>query len=700
MKKIISLVMCIAMIVSMFTVLNVNSAAVNASDLMTISKTAVVDGKVTYTISLKSGLSFKGIINHVKYDPEVLTPIGAEICGVYGEGLTTYGDVAGEEGVYALSATTLNVWKSDKNPTLMKITFEVNPELGDYRPKSTVGFYCVEFNSTNSAHKIQHNKENPQLIKEVTSTTLNIIKVKSVETSDGGLKVTWEKTPGARGYIVYRANGNKWVEIDRIDDGNVTSYTDKKIAHYATGKYTLRALDDDGDRDSGIGNYLSARYIMSPSTFKASCIAGGIKLTWSGVSKATQYRIYRRTLNADDTKSGWTLIKKADSDDRSYNDKTGMKSNTNYEYCIRTVTNGGTSGIYRYAKFWFYAVPNVSISSALGGAKVSWSKIDGATSYRIYRRYTTKDSWKLIAKVDGTKSSYIDKTAPVVKTIYYTVRAYGENGAGGYVTDKKLNYVKTPTLKKIINDTSAIKLSWESIKGVKGYEVYRKEGSSTKWVKLGTTKSTLYTDKNVKAGVTYTYTIRSYTSNARSGYDSKGLVIKRLTIPKLSKLANTVEGMQLSWGKVSGAGSYNVYRKTSKTGWVLIDNVNATSYIDTTAASGTTYIYTVRAVSGSSLSYYNTKGLSLERLSTPELTDIENTNSGVKFSWAKVTGADSYNVYRKTKTSGWKLIGTSKSTSYVDKKAAEGTTYIYTARAVSGSAISYYDKAGLSIISE
>lgn len=54
--------------------------------------------------------------------------------------------------------------------------------------------------------------------------------------------------------------------------------------------------------------------------------------------------------------------------------------------------------------------------------------------------------------------------------------------------------------------------------------------------------------------------------------------------------------------------------------------------------------------------------------SKPKLKSIENTEYGVLTKWGKVSGADSYAVYRKTKGGKYKKIGTTTKTYYTDKK--------------------------------
>lgn len=182
-----------------------------------------------------------------------------------------------------------------------------------------------------------------------------------------------------------------------------------------------------------------------------------------------------------------------------------------------------------------------------------------------------------------------------------------------------------------------------------------------------------------------------------------GEILETETIPqlkcskaKLSKISNTSSGVKITWGKVSGADKYRVYRKTKGGSWKYLDSTSKTYFTDKTAKSGTTYYYAVKVRNEAGNSDLSTS-LSIKRLSVPKLSTVSNTSSGVKVTWKKVTGASGYIVYRKTKSGDWKEIGKTTKLYYTDKKAKSGTSYYYSVRAYSGSVKSYYDTDGLNI---
>ena len=87
---------------------------------------------------------------------------------------------------------------------------------------------------------------------------------------------------------------------------------------------------------------------------------------------------------------------------------------------------------------------------------------------------------------------------------------------------------------------------------------------------------------------------------------------------------------------------------------------------------------------------------SSKNLDTPKITKTENVYGGVKLSWNKVNGAEKYRVYYKSRT-GWKRMGETTSTSFIDKDVTSGKSYTYTVRCISANSkrfTSGYDSKG------
>ena len=284
------------------------------------------------------------------------------------------------------------------------------------------------------------------------------------------------------------------------------------------------------------------------------------------------------------------------------------------------------------------------------------------------------------------KDSMLDKTFNGTASydgISYTVKA-----------GKAVGLAPIPKLSSASNTTSGIQLKWSKISGATGYILYRKTGSGS-WsriadIKNGSTVSCI--DKTAKSGTSYTYTIRAYSGKYMSDWKTTK-TIKRLADPTVSATSNITAGVQVKWSKVTGATGYIVYRKTGTGSWSRvadIKNGSTVSYTDKTAKSGTTYTYTVRAYSGSTMGDWSSTK-TIKRLADPTVSSASNITAGVQVKWSKVTGATGYVVYRKTGTGSWIRLATIKSgstTSYTDKSVKSGTNYSYTVRACNGSTMS------------
>ena len=187
--------------------------------------------------------------------------------------------------------------------------------------------------------------------------------------------------------------------------------------------------------------------------------------------------------------------------------------------------------------------------------------------------------------------------------------------------------------------------------------------------------------------------------NADSIRASVKAVLDKIDVatPSISKLENTAGGIKLSWNKVSGTYGYRLYRKTSS-GWKRFKDTTATSFTDSAVSVNQTKTYTIRCIdsSGKTISGYNSKGWSKKYTPVaPIISKLENTTSGIKLSWNKITGVYGYRVYQKT-SNGWKRIKDTTATSFTDSAVSVNQTKTYTIRCIDkkGNTISGFNSKG------
>ena len=625
MKRSISLVLCLVMLFSIFSVCGVVAGAADANDAMYIKSNGFVNDRITYTVYLKKNVSLAGAVVFFEYDNTVLEPVSGGAAGTtdaYGDFIQTVpGDfvngpvvwpVKWQDKAYSIGYDNVdNYTTGSSDKAFMTVTFKV---IDSARPKTSVKFYCAEFNTSNENLFIQNDKENPQLFYTHTTSTLNKTKHTSVYSIDGGLRITWEPTAGATGYQIYKVANGKSVLLDG-DISATQNYFDDKIAvANEVSRYSVRAFNADGV-DSAYAGTISGVYVKAPDRMTATIQATGVKLNWAAVSGATQYRVFRRIINEDGTRTAWEGLNTVAGNVTSYVDSAALVSGTHYEYSVRVFTSLGSSAVCRYANLYFYEAPTVKLASVKGGASVSWNAIDGATSYRVFRKYYGAKSWTQIAVVGSDKLNYIDTAAKSGYGISYTVRAYGENGSSTFV-GTYFNYLQTPQLLGISNSESGVYFKWNKVAGATGYRLYRRLINQSTWSYMCTVTNTYYTDKTAKGGYHYKYTVIAVKDKIASGFDSTGLYIKFMYAPKLTKISNLSSGINVTWGSSYGATGYQIYRKVGNAAtWKYVGTVKAStlSYTDKNVTKGVYYTYTIRAEFGNMLSGYNTTGLKIKR---------------------------------------------------------------------------------------
>ncbi len=539
----------------------------------------------------------------------------------------------------------------------------------------------------------------------IEKLTLDTPKV-TIENAANGIKVTWTQDEDAANYIVYSSQYNaktkKWSAWKNRGTLNATasSWVDKKVEKGEFYKYTVRAVN--GKFSSSYKGSASLTFIETPKA-TVTISTTGLLVKWNKIDGADSYIVYRSEI-IDNKWTKWKILGTTGEAKNTWlDDKT--VSGTTYRYTIRAVDSKIMGGYIATAGMVFLEQPSLTISNTADGITGSWPKVDGAKGYTIYRSELVNGKWTKWVNLGTTKEtakSFTDKTVKSGNQYKYTLRAVNGKVKSTYKDSNILMYLAEPVL-KITNEANGISGSWTQVKGAKGYIIYRselKDGKWTKWVNLGTTKETAkkFTDKTVKSGVTYKYTIRAINGKYKSSFAATDKLVF-LSVPTVT-VVNAATGVKVSWGKIAGAKSYTVYRRELNssnkwTSWKNLGSVEKNSFIDTSAVSNSKYQYTVRAINGTSRSVYK-QSATLHYLMTPTVT-LEGTETGIKVSWTKVAGAKGYIVCRAVlnedgKWSAWQRMGTAKETksAWIDKSTGEDIVYRYTVRAINGSIMSAY----------
>ena len=161
--------------------------------------------------------------------------------------------------------------------------------------------------------------------------------ISKLESVNGGVKISWNKSNGAEKYRIYYKGSKGWT---RMVDTTSTSYIDKDVSSGKNYTYTVRCINSSATKfTSGYDSKgKSVKYISAPKITKAESVDGGVKISWNKSNGAEKYRVYYKS------RKGWTRM--VDTTSTSYIDKD-VSSGRNYTYtvrCINSSANKFTSG--------------------------------------------------------------------------------------------------------------------------------------------------------------------------------------------------------------------------------------------------------------------------------------------------------------------------------------------------------------------
>ncbi|MEU6229620.1 PA14 domain-containing protein [Streptomyces sp. NPDC047042] len=468
--------------------------------------------------------------------------------------------------------------------------------------------------------------------------------------SGGPFALTAVAQDGIRVYI----DGTRKVDLWK----NVSSTQTKKVnITIPSGKHTLRV-----DYANWTGN-ANVNFAYAPRTSAAvdrvkplaptalslsyNKSTGRAKLTWAKNKEMdlAGYRIYRR-LNG--TSFGSTPL--ATTASPSYTDTNLPLTGASYFYEVRAYDkagneSGGTADksvvtVDRTAPAAPQS-PAIVNESELNGLRLSWSSVEGAASYRVYRAVGAQGRLFEVARTN--KASYLDTS--VVEGVAYRYRVSAVDAAGNEsarsvaVDGKHDDHTAPPAVTglKATPTEYGFKLSWDANRAsdLARYAVYAGElvdgkdstGAPTgqkvcsagllKYVNADTTSYSYLTRPNgeqacffvdaLDGGWNSVYTetgaaptvVATELNTTPTVATPPGSPLHVTAVPTEGNRANQVFWTGLDANSPQAAGGYRVYRWNATTStYERIATLGKTAivYVDTASKPGTTSYYWVKAV--------------------------------------------------------------------------------------------------------
>lgn len=255
----------------------------------------------------------------------------------------------------------------------------------------------------------------------------------------------------------------------------------------------------------------------------------GVYITWHRLSAAKKYCIYRRSLMG----TKWTKVGEVKGSKLRFTDTTA-KNTGKYVYSVKGINKNGTSSRYHYFGLTsiFAKAPTMkSIAVTYDNAiEVKWNSTSSKAKYNIMRKADDGD-WKTI-KTNYSGTYYKDTSVKSGTKYTYSVKAviptdYGDAISSYYYnSDKSVEYLRMPTLKKATAVKKGINVRWCTVSGAKGYTILRKNSDgSTGWSSVGKVgaDATSFVDASADIETGYIYSVRSEASKNKGSYNSTGV---------------------------------------------------------------------------------------------------------------------------------------------------------------------------------
>lgn len=439
----------------------------------------------------------------------------------------------------------------------------------------------------------------------------------------------------------------------------------------------------------------------------------GITLSFPLEEEIKKYEIYRQNNDAqEELIETLTDLETEEGKDYLYIDKTAVEP-CSYTYRLQGYTQSGEEFVsagqselltveYDTKLYPALLIPDVPedlkiISLDENSLELTWKKQDNTAGYELYRAEAENGVYDCVATLGPEDTSYIDTDLSFLKEYWYKLRAFNVSNAkvniySDYTAPSK-SMVRPGAVRELTAQSTrynTIQLTWDKIKGAKGYEIYYADSLGGEYRLLKTLTRNTYKYTKALCGTTYYFKVRSY---QREGWElvygeMSEAVYASTTLaqpePYVSK--TTYNCVTLKWPKVTGSTSYRIQMaETAEGPFTELSTVKRNSYSHKKLETGKAYYYKVAAYRkdyGSQESEVISAVPDFETLSG--LKGTGTTTSRIKVTWKRVVGIEEYVVVRYRSESDAKAgrdkkkTITTKSVSCTDKGLAEDTTYWYT----------------------
>ena len=368
-----------------------------------------------------------------------------------------------------------------------------------------------------AVEEIEAVEETQEEVEADSAAPAPVTDLKAVRAGKSMVKLSWTPSDGADSYIIYRQVGKGKSSYLYITKNS--TYVDTKASGIDYNFYWVYPCYTNSSGQRLVGTcqkYVFAKAGLNAAANVKAQTAGRnrVKLTWSPVSGAEGYIVYRQIGKG-------TYKYRGIASGASYIDTTASDTEYNFYWVYPYYKEDGqnvanTAAKYVFAKGGLTAVSNLTAKVSGKSVKLAWSSVAGAEGYAIYRQIG-KGKFQYVYMTE--RLSYVDSKCSGNEYNFYRVYAcYKDNGK--VVVGAPGNYVYSkPGISAVTKITAEatgskeITISWSKVTGADGYVIFRAGSDGNNVEIIGDTTgsnattyvdySPLISDLNVYAVVPY-----------------------------------------------------------------------------------------------------------------------------------------------------------------------------------------------------
>jgi fibronectin type 3 domain-containing protein len=476
-----------------------------------------------------------GIFNNNNLPPSPLappTPTGLTATGGTGQVTLAWGAVS--------NATSYNIYYGTASGITVdswtKISVTTNSYVQTGLNAGTTYYYMVT--ALNSAGESVASTQ-------VSATTAAAPPVPTVPAAPTGLSATggtkqvsisWSAVSGATSYNIYYAttsgvsktNGTKIV-------GATSPAVQTGLSDSTTYYYIVTAVNSVGESAASV--QVAATTLTpvpaptvpaAPTGVTATGGANQATISWTAVSGATSYNLYRSTSSGVTTSTGTKIAGVT-----SPYVNTGLSAGTTYYYIVTAMNSVGESVASTQVTATTNAPPPAVPAAptgvtAIGGANqvsVSWAPVAGATSYNLYWSKTSGVTTATGTKITAVASPYVQTGLTYGTTYYYIVTAVNVSGespssaqATATTNPPPVVIPVAPTGVTAVGGANQVTISWPAVVAATSYNIYYSTATgvtTANGTKIAGATSP-YVQTGLSAGTAYYYIVTALNSAGES----------------------------------------------------------------------------------------------------------------------------------------------------------------------------------------